>query len=154
MLDANSQQIIATSESGYPYTIINVGSKFGTQSMLFPTSCSVGAIVVSGTGTTASDTDNIKIYVDLYVSELLGKIWKIRIPYNLAGMVLADDITSPTSLLDKSSFPTSIRVRELVYETNNNVLSSKRQASATSSTMVAGVMTSEWVPAFQYQLTP
>jgi hypothetical protein len=130
-MDANRQQILITSETGFPTTAFNVGSKFGTQSILFPTSCSVGAV----SSNAGSDKASEPVVVDLYVSELLGKIWKLRVPYDLAGKVATDDIGSPELLFDESSYPTSITIR--------NMLAGQRVSSS-----------SEWIPVLQYQLTP
>ena len=120
VVDANQQAIYATTEwpGGAPsaQNTLNLGV-FGSRQVLFPVQISV------------RPSNESESYLDLYVAEYLGKIWRIRVPRDPVnasgtgtGRVLPLQLEQgvgqggPVLLLDESEFPASVRVRKLALD--------------------------------------
>lgn len=114
-VDTNQQTIGATSEKGFPVTEVDVSvTPF---LMAWPSH-----IVVKPA---ADDRDGKSFSTfDAYISEFLGRIWKWTLTVDTEGATIGSVNFSrgsiPTLLLDKSVFPASIRIREVLNEAKSS----------------------------------
>ncbi len=110
-VDTNQQTIGATSEKGFPITEVDVS--ITPFLMAWPSHLIVKPAVED------KDGDSFSTF-DVYVSEFLGRIWKWTLSVDAEGKTIGRVNFSreaiPMLLLDKSVFPASIRIREVLNE--------------------------------------
>lgn len=124
LVDTNRQRITATSEKGHPTT--KVDTSITPFQLAWPSQiiCKEISGLLSDDSTNSSSTETNSTTnageFEVYVSEFLGRIWKWTLRVRTSGSAVGSvDFTRdsvPTLLVEKSVFPASIRIREVLNE--------------------------------------